>query len=592
MQPRCAHPLIGTLHSRPEEPIASLFLFKTRPQFKFRASPALALASSFVLLAPVYCEAASLEFITPALSVSEADGQISLGISLTREVNDYGGCAVSGMLGLQGTATPETDYAMATTNFNVTLGVGDSIQTTSVALNIVDDTQLEGNETIVLSLTNVSSDCGLPVNTSPTNMTVDIVDNDPGGAPKNLASLAQTPPQRKVGAALDQLCANSTSAVLLQRCSGLSGLSDNDKRAALQQIAPEEIAVLGTLSLNAGSGNLTSLRNRLNALRAQPAGEALNSFSLQFAGIDARYQALANGLQQLDDAGTAPAAPALVPSPWSAYITATLGDSTKKATTLTSGFNADTYGMLVGADYRISDQWFAGSALNFAATRAELNSNTGNMKHATTVLALYSSYYFRDQFYLDGVLQYGKENFDSVRKINYLGGDAKITGQTDGNPFSASIGGGMDAYPWNWNFNTYARASYFAVDIDKFREQGTTGWELQIGKQSVKSITTLLGMRVAKSISTRIGVFTPGAHYEWQHEFDNDAREFSAQFLEDPSVPFSLETNNPDRDAFNFGAGVVATLPGGRTAFLQVASTFGQDLGTQRRIDLGFRMEF
>ena len=295
-------------------------------------------------------------------------------------------------------------------------------------------------------------------------------------------------------------------------------------------------------------------------------------------------------MQQLDDAGTGPGAPPL-PSPWSVYITGTLGDSAKKSTTLTPGFDADTYGMLVGADYRINGQWFAGSALNFTATRADLDSNAGDMEHQSTVLALYSSYYVGEKFYLDGVLHYGKENFDSVRILNYLG-DAKITGKTNGNQFSASIGGGIDAYPWDWNFNTYARATYVAIDIDKFDERGTTGWEFQIGKQSVKSLATLLGMRVAKSISTSAGVFTPGAHFEWQHELDNDAREFSALFLEDPSVPFSLETDNPDRDAFNVGAGVVATLPGGRTAFLQFTSVHGQELVTQRRIDLGFRMEF
>lgn len=598
MHPQHAPSLtIQTLHSSPDETLTAPFWLKTRPKFKFSASPHLLLASSLVLLAPLGSEAGVLGFSTTALSVSEDEGAgemgIPLEIRLAREVNDYGSCTFRGTLGVAGTATQGADYTLAQTNFNVTLGAEDSIQTTSVALNIVDDTALEDKETIALSLTNVTHDCGqfFAVNISPMDMTIEIIDNDQDGEPQNFRNLARTSPQRAVGTALDQLCATSTSVALQQNCSGLGELSADEKRAALQQIAPEEIAIQGTLALGAGTDALSNLRNRLNTLRALPAGQAPNTFALQLAGADPAYQMLANRLmQQLDAAGTAPGAPPL-PSPWSVYITGTLGDSAKKSTTLTPGFDADTYGMLVGADYRINNQWFAGSALNFTTTRADLDSNAGDMEHQSTVLALYSSYYIGEKFYLDGVLHYGKENFDSVRILNYLG-DAKITGKTNGNQFSASIGGGIDAYPWDWNFNTYARATYVAIDIDKFDERGTTGWELQIGKQSVKSLATVLGMRVTKSISTSAGVFTPGAHFEWQHELDNDAREFSALFLEDPSVPFALETDNPDRDAFNVGAGVVATLPGGRTAFLQLTSVHGQALVTQRRIDLGFRMEF
>lgn len=106
------------------------------------------------------------------------------------------------------------------------------------------------------------------------------------------------------------------------------------------------------------------------------------------------------------------------------------------------------------------------------------------------------------------------------------------------------------------------------------------------------SLTTALGGRVSWALSQSWGVLTPGVSADWEHQYKDDARALTVRLAADPSVPFTLRTDDPDHDYANVGVSLAATLPGGKAAFISYQTVLGQSRTDLSTIDLGVRMEF
>jgi outer membrane autotransporter protein len=116
---------------------------------------------------------------------------------------------------------------------------------------------------------------------------------------------------------------------------------------------------------------------------------------------------------------------------------------------------------------------------------------------------------------------------------------------------------------------------------------------LQLSEQEVKSLTLTLGGQVSYAISQTWGVLLPYASFDWVHEFDDDARNVTGKFINDPGLDlFALATDDPDRDYFTLGFGISAQLAQGRAAFLQYRTTLGLDDISSDSISAGIRLEF
>ena len=84
-----------------------------------------------------------------------------------------------------------------------------------------------------------------------------------------------------------------------------------------------------------------------------------------------------------------------------------------------------------------------------------------------------------------------------------------------------------------------ARASYLTADVDRFAESinGSNpgfGLALEIDMQKIKSLTSNIGVRVSKVISTNSGVLIPQANLSWLHEFEDDPNSLRVRFVNDP----------------------------------------------------------
>lgn len=90
------------------------------------------------------------------------------------------------------------------------------------------------------------------------------------------------------------------------------------------------------------------------------------------------------------------------------------------------------------------------------------------------------------------------------------------------------------------------------------------------------------------------GVLAPGARFEWVHQYKNDDRGIQARFVNAASGTgnFVIRTDTPDRDYFNLGGSLTATLPEGRAGFLRYETRLGQSHISDHTVELGLRIPF
>jgi outer membrane autotransporter protein len=259
------------------------------------------------------------------------------------------------------------------------------------------------------------------------------------------------------------------------------------------------------------------------------------------------------------------------------------------------GFDFHTAGMTMGADYRFTDQIILGAAFGYLRTKIDPVVALSDSSINGYSVSLYGTYYIKDQFYVDSILTYGRNDYHIDRQAVSLSGASvdRVTASTDGDQFSASAAGGYDFTAGALTLGPTGRVTYIRVHIDGFTESGPVGsTAARIPQQTVESLTTAFGGQATYAINTSWAVLLPLVKAEWEHEFKNSNRSLTASLLSRPDLLVSAQTGAPDRDYFNVGGGVSATFPGGISAFVHFEETLGRANFTNHSFTGGVRFEF
>jgi outer membrane lipase/esterase len=103
----------------------------------------------------------------------------------------------------------------------------------------------------------------------------------------------------------------------------------------------------------------------------------------------------------------------------------------RSATTTNTGFNIDTKGFTVGADYPVTQNLAVGLAVSSVNTNNQLNDNRGKVSVGSTSVSVYGNY-TQDKFYTDALINYGWNNFNIARNIQ-VPGFTQATAKPNGN---------------------------------------------------------------------------------------------------------------------------------------------------------------
>lgn len=262
-------------------------------------------------------------------------------------------------------------------------------------------------------------------------------------------------------------------------------------------------------------------------------------------------------------------------------------------TTNQTGFQFDNHNFVFGADYRLLDNWVAGSSFSYRRKNASFDAGRGETLSDSYTGNLYTTYNITDALHVDATASYGGFSYETTRNINLIGSPSSVAkGSPDGNQYAFSWGGGYDFNYQALTIAPYARGEYINQDIDGFRERGSIA-AVQFAKQNIESLTSTVGIQTAYAISLPWGVLIPQLRGEWHHQFLDGRRQIQASFVTDPSGQiFTLSGDGPSRDYYTFGAEVSTVLPGGISAFLAYETLQGYSNINSNKLMLGSRLEF
>ncbi|NJN51280.1 MAG: autotransporter domain-containing protein [Gammaproteobacteria bacterium] len=429
-----------------------------------------------------------------------------------------------------GTVTPNTLPAPGNATFSFDIPAGTTSGTTFVA-------------TVTVTNTN-----GTAVDK---DITITVVDAD-----RVLSDIAGlTPNQLQLARYLDALCPrldqqqglSDEQSQILSACDGLRDVATTETqvRAALDAINPEELIVAATMALRLTSMQNGNLMQRINALRSGATGIDLAGLNVQIGNhavagstLDEVFKAtlgkLGGGASGDDFAR------------WGLFANGNVKFGEKDATENEAGFDYDTIGITAGIDYRLRDNLVLGAALGYASVQSDFTRGNGQLDIDAWSASLFGTYFVADRYYLDGMLTYGQNNYDTTREITYSDTfgvvDETARGDTDGMQLSGGLAGGYDFTSGAWTVGPHIGAYYFDVDVDRFAESGASGYNMAIGEQSAQSFQLNGGGHLSVVMNRDWGVFIPHARIDYVHELMDSAEVVSVQLANDP---FATDPSNP-----------------------------------------------
>ena len=408
---------------------------------------------------------------------------------------------------------------------------------------------------------------------------------------------------------------------LINRCNDLIATQQN---RVLQQVASEEVSTQGRSAVNTTT---RTIAGRLAALRRGASGISIQGLSSNpkdptlpgtLVAALGPFAAVSN---------PTPTTSTNTPDPFSGlglFANGLFSVGDRDPTRNEDGYHFHTYGVIAGVDYRFTPKLVLGGAFTYQSINNDLDDTTTLANNVPTSVnggsadtrsygfSFYGTYYVLEQFYVDGMLGFSWNNYSLDRVIRYglgttpsgtgPGGTTPLVNQIahadpDGHQFSFSVGAGYDFKQGALTFGPLARLQYLKLNIDGYQEkinntQPGFGWALAQASQDVESLTTVLGARAAYAISTGLGVLLPQVRVEWEHEFKNNSRLLTAQFINDPQrQPIRFTTDNPDRNYANIGVALSATFRGGLAAFIDYETVVGLANVSVHAITLGIRGE-
>lgn len=444
--------------------------------------------------------------------------------------------------------------------------------------------------------------------------------DEPGDEPDD------TPAQEAINAALQTIAFNpntgSTAAVISTGCPQsaagsqfredctpivLGALSDDSElnaeaTAALAAVTDEEATVSLSSSRASMSSQLQNLTTRLSALRAGATGLSLGGLAFQ-NGLENADFPFAQAMQATGGAASADGSALLADERLGAFVNGTVTRADKDATTNESGFDSDSWSITGGMDYRFLDNLVAGIAVGYFKNTLDIDNSGGDLETTGYSFSLYGTYYQGENFYVDGIVSYGNNDYDQSRNIRYRVGGVGVSQTADasygGEQWSAALGVGYDLSKGPWTYGPVARLEYVSADVDSYRESISSpnapgaSWAARVGDMNQTSLTSTLGGNLSRAVSTEWGVLLPQLHLAWVHEYEDDAVSVNGSFIADPvNSVFTITADRPDTDYFNGRLSVSAQLAGGTSAFLFYNKVFGyRDLDVDT-VGAGVRLTF
>jgi uncharacterized protein YhjY with autotransporter beta-barrel domain len=449
-------------------------------------------------------------------------------------------------------------------------GSGSIVVTVGEASVIADLPGIQGNENLESAAGATESTCSALLKADPTNLSQEQV---------NLRTTCET--------IFSQVDENPDQVV-----------------AAIEQISSQQVTAQQSAAIDYTSAQLLNVAGRLTALRQGTKGVSFAGLNIASPITGVPVSALASLSQTLFGEGGSSGEDegGLLDDRLGIFINGSLRFGDKDATSRETGFEFDTTGVTIGADYRFTDALVAGLAIGYGTGSADFDNNGGWQDSDSLSGSVYGSWY-GNRGYFDGIVTLGSVSYDTQRNIDLFDGAItdRALGSTDGTQWAVGVATGYDFGSGGLRFGPNVALNYIKADIDGFREktEGTSGLAMAFNDQSADSLALKAGGHLNYSLSRTWGILSPHARFDIVRELANDSQRITVRYANDPIVTspgqpggsFVIFTDDPDEYYFLWAVGFSAQFVNGLSGFIDYESTESLDTFTSAEVSFGLRYQ-
>jgi uncharacterized protein with beta-barrel porin domain len=230
------------------------------------------------------------------------------------------------------------------------------------------------------------------------------------------------------------------------------------------------------------------------------------------------------------------------------------------------GFDADTYGVGIGADAPLGERVILGVAFSYADTDVNMKQESRNQMIIDSYrLSVYGSYN-ADDYYLDGQLAYAMNDYETERAISPLLTVSPLIakGKHDGDQYNMRIRGGYPiATESGWFVTPTAEVNYTFLSEDSYTERGAGNLGLQLAADDVEVLVLSVGVKMAYPITTKNEVtWIPEFSLNYAYDTIGDEVEVDSNFVGVTGAAFITNGANVEQEALKAGFKVRAFSQG------------------------------
>lgn len=492
------------------------------------------------------------------LTISGSYTQSSTGTLLTELATNvsYDNLTV---VGVPGTAT--IDGTLHIVDSGYTPAIGDS-------LNILSSSGLSGTFSTVINpyAQNAGNLVYLSVLYTATDVFLVTTQNTFANA---LGALTLTPNQTATAEALDSSLSSPSQAAMLNYLDGFTIAAIPQQ---LDLIAPDELTSIFQMGFAGAHAQNLNIQRHLNLVRQGNGVNATRTESIKTPG-DSKSGLAEETVTYYDN------------NLWNIWIEGTGTSASIDASSNANGYNFDTRGVTIGADRRLNDHFVVGVLGSYNALDANLTDG-GSIDGENYRAAVYATFY-KDGFFLDGLLGIGDNSYDTSRSS--LGGFAE--GNPDGWELNSLLNAGYNIHNGQWTITPMASASYTRVTLNSFTETGSLA-PLSFPSQSQDSLLSDLGVKVAYSTKILGMEVTPQVRLAWQHEFLDSTQSMDSSFISVPGSMFTVDGPEIKRDRAMISAGLNVDVTQTVSIYAYYDGQLGSANSNSNSVTVGLNMSF
>jgi len=245
-----------------------------------------------------------------------------------------------------------------------------------------------------------------------------------------------------------------------------------------------------------------------------------------------------------------------LPQGWGLWTAGTISSGQRDRNARSDGFDFRSDGVTVGADWRIGERFLLGVAGGFGWNDTDLDDGRSKLEAKQRALSLYGLWRPSERWFVDGILGWGRLDFD-IRRYSATAG-AIARADREGDQVFATLTGGYEHTSAGGMLLTgYGRLDGSRSKLDGYRETGLGPYDLSYGSQTVENSGAALGLEGSFPIlTTRGNVFRPYWTIEYRQALE-DRSDVRLNYVILPAAnDYLLRMRSYGDNALSYGAGL------------------------------------